>query len=119
MTDTPPVKKDEEKNWKVMFDEEIAPMITDYGGVSNDPEIESAIKSFISRLLLKEHTLLNEKMAKVAQDAYHVGFQAALKQIGEATKVRFLNPDKMMKQMLDDAFNRGYETAIDERKGKV
>ena len=42
------------KNWKKEFEKNIAPQITDYGGISEDKDLEEYIKQFIQLALLEQ-----------------------------------------------------------------
>lgn len=54
-----------EMEWEKRFDEDIAPYITDYGGISEDPVLEDMIKNFI-------RTTINQAIAHERERIYNI-----------------------------------------------
>lgn len=62
-----------EMEWEKRFDEDIAPYITDYGGISEDPVLEDMIKNFI-RTTINQAIAQERERNKVTgetSDGYH------------------------------------------------
>ena len=61
--------------WEKQFDNDIAPNITEYGGISKDEELEEEIKAFIRSLLKAERTRIKGivKEAKSLLNNYKCG----------------------------------------------
>lgn len=53
-----------EMDWEKEFDENISPYITDYGGISEDPELENMIKDFIHTAIQQAIAQERERIAK-------------------------------------------------------